>query len=82
MNTSVTTPTELTGTEAPALVDHDLAAFPACPLVSYEKRPATTPEGETAEGLWNAWITLNNPKQYNSYTTQAVKEIILAFREA
>ena len=32
--------------------------------------------------MFNAWIIINNPKQYNSYTTQAVKEIILAFREA
>jgi 6-oxo-cyclohex-1-ene-carbonyl-CoA hydrolase len=32
--------------------------------------------------LYNAWIILNNPKQFNSYTTAAVKEVILAFRQA
>lgn len=35
-----------------------------------------------AEGLFNAWITLNNPKQYNAYTTQMIKDVILAVRTA
>jgi 6-oxo-cyclohex-1-ene-carbonyl-CoA hydrolase len=50
--------------------------------IIYEKRPAKDFEGKKVEGLYNAWIILNNPSQYNSYTTQAVKEIILAMREA
>ncbi len=32
--------------------------------------------------MYNAWITLNNPAQYNSYTTNMVKAVILAFRQA
>jgi 6-oxo-cyclohex-1-ene-carbonyl-CoA hydrolase len=47
-----------------------------------EKRPLRDPQGAEVPGLYNAWILLNNEKQLNSYTTQAVKELILAFREA
>jgi 6-oxocyclohex-1-ene-carbonyl-CoA hydrolase len=50
--------------------------------ILYELRPAKDFAGNEVEGIFNAWIMLNNPTQYNSYTTQAVKEIILAFREA
>ncbi|HLF32554.1 MAG TPA: 6-oxocyclohex-1-ene-1-carbonyl-CoA hydratase [Xanthomonadales bacterium] len=64
------------------LADHNLAAQPDCPEVVYQKRPATTPDGQPIEGLYNAWITLNNPAQYNSYTTSMVKAVILAFRQA
>jgi hypothetical protein len=38
--------------------------------------------GRAVDGLYNAWIILNNPEQLNSYTTEAVKEVILAFRQA
>jgi 6-oxocyclohex-1-ene-carbonyl-CoA hydrolase len=47
-----------------------------------EKRPLRDADGQPVEGLFNTWILLNNPAQLNSYTTQAVKEVILAFREA
>jgi 6-oxocyclohex-1-ene-carbonyl-CoA hydrolase len=47
-----------------------------------EKRPLHCADGRVIEGLYNAWILLDNPAQLNSYTTQAVKEVILAFREA
>lgn len=50
--------------------------------IIYELRPVLDPAGNAVEGLHNAWITLNNPKQFNSYTTDAVKEVILAFRDA
>jgi 6-oxo-cyclohex-1-ene-carbonyl-CoA hydrolase len=50
--------------------------------ILYELRPAKDLEGNEVTGLYNAWIFLNNPSQYNSYTTQAVKEVILAMREA
>ena len=50
--------------------------------IIYENRPCLNVHGKPAEGLYNAWIILNNPSQYNSYTTQAVKEVILAFRKA
>ncbi|HEX9204929.1 MAG TPA: enoyl-CoA hydratase/isomerase family protein, partial [Candidatus Deferrimicrobiaceae bacterium] len=51
-------------------------------MVRYEKRPARRRDGTVAEGLFNAWIVLDNPKQYNSYTTDMVKAVILAFRRA
>lgn len=50
--------------------------------ILFENRPCLDSDGTPVNGLYNAWIILNNPKQYNSYTTQAVKEIILAFGEA
>ena len=50
--------------------------------VRYELRPVRTPDGAVAEGLHAAWIILDNPSQYNSYTTQMVKDVILAFRRA
>ncbi len=52
------------------------------PCTMYEKRPMTDPQGNPVAGLYVAWITLNNPKQYNSYTTSMVKGVIAAFRAA
>ena len=62
--------------------NHDLVDDITKPGVRYEKRPAKTPDGAVVPGLWNAWITLDNPTQYNSYTTDMVKGAILAFRAA
>ncbi len=68
---------------APAeLFDHNLVPHEVVPGVLFEKRAAKTGDGDVAEGLYNAWITLDNPKQYNSYTTAMVKAAILAFRAA
>ncbi|MBK9400166.1 MAG: 6-oxocyclohex-1-ene-1-carbonyl-CoA hydratase [Bacteroidetes bacterium] len=50
--------------------------------ILFEKRPCLNASGAAIDGLYNAWIILNNPAQYNSYTTNAVKEIILAFGES
>ena len=50
--------------------------------VRYEKRPVMDLGGAPVAGLYNAWITLDNPSQLNSYTTDMVKGVILAFREA
>jgi len=72
---------------APAtLIDHNLIdkdVESLCDgMVQYEKRPAKRRDGSVAEGLYNAWIIYNNPKQFNSYTTDMVKATILAFRRA
>ncbi len=68
---------------APAeLVDHNLTPETAVPGVLYEKRPAKTPDGQEVPGLHTAWITLDNPKQYNSYTTEMVKGVTLGLRRA
>ncbi|MHC4547382.1 MAG: 6-oxocyclohex-1-ene-1-carbonyl-CoA hydratase [Planctomycetota bacterium] len=50
--------------------------------IRYERRPVLRPSGEEVEGLFNAWIVLDNPTQLNSYTTDMVKDVILAFRRA
>jgi 6-oxo-cyclohex-1-ene-carbonyl-CoA hydrolase len=64
------------------LKDHTLAGARDFKEIGYELRPARDPAGNEAAGLYNAWIILNNPGQLNSYTTDAVKEVILAFRQA
>jgi len=50
--------------------------------VVYEKRPVKDAAGKPVAGLFNAWITLDNATQFNSYTTDMVKAVILAVREA
>jgi 6-oxo-cyclohex-1-ene-carbonyl-CoA hydrolase len=52
------------------------------PGVIYEKRPLTDPEGKPVEDLFVAWIIMNNPQQYNSYTTEMVKGVIAGFENA
>ena len=71
-------------TKPETLVDHNLVPEPdtIVPGILYEKRPARRPDGSVADGLFNAWITLDNPAQYNAYTTEMVKGAILAFRPA
>jgi 6-oxo-cyclohex-1-ene-carbonyl-CoA hydrolase len=64
------------------LRSHDLADVAAQSGVRFERRPARKPDGTIVQGLYNAWIWLDNPSQYNSYTTEMVKALILAFREA
>ncbi len=64
------------------LKNHELVEDREFSLIRYERRPVVLPSGETAEGLFNAWIVLDNPVQLNSYTTDAIKEVILAFRRA
>jgi 6-oxo-cyclohex-1-ene-carbonyl-CoA hydrolase len=78
---------QITERTAPsALIDHNLVEASVEELsggmVLYEKRPAKRLDGSEAAGLYNAWIVLNNPGQYNSYTTAMVKAAILAFRRA
>jgi 6-oxo-cyclohex-1-ene-carbonyl-CoA hydrolase len=65
-----------------ALRSHDLAEAYVVPGVRYEKRAAKTPDGKTVPGLYNAWIWLDNPTQFNSYTTAMAKGVIMAFRTA
>jgi len=64
------------------LKNHDLADGYVVPGVRYEKRPAKTPDGKSVSGLYNAWICLDNPTQFNSYTTEMAKGVIMAFRTA
>ena len=52
------------------------------PCTVFEKMPLRNPQGEIIDGLYTAWITLNNPGQYNSYTTEMVKGVIAGFANA
>ena len=52
------------------------------PSTMYEKRPILDAQGNPVAGLYSAWITLNNPAQYNSYTTRMVKGVIAGFQRA
>ena len=52
------------------------------PCTVYEKKPLKDPQGKVVDGLYVAWIRLNNPQQYNSYTTEMVKGVIAGFENA
>jgi 6-oxo-cyclohex-1-ene-carbonyl-CoA hydrolase len=52
------------------------------PGIMYENKPILDPKGNPIDDLYSAWITLNNPRQYNSYTTEMVKGVIAAFQRA
>ena len=63
--------------------NHDLAPFDESKdCVLYERRPVKDARGDEVPNLYTAWIILNNPKQFNSYTTDMVKQVILGFRRA
>ncbi len=66
--------------------DHDLWGkehfSEEAPGVIYELRPIKGKDGKPIEKLNTAWITLNNPRQYNSYTTEMVKGVISGFSHA
>lgn len=64
-----------------ALFDDSLFGDQA-PGVRYERRPVCDERGKAVDGLYSAWIWLNNPAQYNSYTTRMVKGVIAGFQKA
>lgn len=66
--------------------DHDLWGDEhfggEAPAVHYDLKPILSPKQEVVEGLFTAWITLDNPRQFNSYTTGMVKGVIAGFQKA
>ena len=68
--------------DSPELIRHDLVPDYDFQHIRYERRPVLQRDGNPAEGLHQIWIWLDNERQLNSYTTEAVKEVILAFRRA
>ena len=76
------TPIVAARTHPAHLVTHTIAAETPCPGLRVERRPARLPDGTIVAGLCNTWIILDNPTQLNSYTTEMVKGVILAFRAA
>jgi 6-oxo-cyclohex-1-ene-carbonyl-CoA hydrolase len=64
------------------VTSHDLTDEFSPRRILYEKRPVLDRNGAPAPGLHTIWITLNNPRELNSYTTGMAKEIILGLRKA
>jgi 6-oxocyclohex-1-ene-carbonyl-CoA hydrolase len=62
--------------------DHNLVEDFSPSEILFERKPARDRSGKTVDGLHNVWITLNNPRELNAYTTTMIKEVILALREA
>jgi len=61
--------------------DEHFGTEPPCTM--FEKKPLVNPNtGEKVDGLYTAWITLNNPAQLNSYTTEMVKGVIAGMHKA
>ena len=60
--------------------DEHFGTEPTCTM--YELRPVIDREGNVVKGLNTAWVILNNPQQYNSYTTDMVKGVIAGFHKA
>ncbi|MCP3962545.1 MAG: 6-oxocyclohex-1-ene-1-carbonyl-CoA hydratase [bacterium] len=64
------------------LMNHELVADLELRHIRYEERPVRGRDGQPVDGLHQVWIWLDNERQLNSYTTAAVKDVILAFRRA
>ena len=64
------------------LKNHELEPDARFTSIRYEERPIRGRDGKPVSGLHQVWIWLDNETQLNSYTTEAVKEIILGFRRA
>jgi len=62
--------------------DHNLTPVHDHPGTRYEEVPLSAPDGSSVDGLHVVRITLDNPSQLNSYTTEMVKGVILGMRRA
>ncbi len=62
--------------------DHNLVETVPTREILLEHRPVRDNAGKPVEGLHAVWIQLNNPRELNGYTTEMIKEIILALRAA
>ena len=62
--------------------DHNLIEDYEPKGIRYEERPVHDRSGDPVSGLHAVWVTLDNPQELNSYTTDTIKEVILAFRRA
>lgn len=64
------------------LKNHNVAPDALFQHIRYEERPCHDERGQPIQDLHNVWIILDNPKQLNAYTTEAIKDVILAFQRA
>jgi 6-oxo-cyclohex-1-ene-carbonyl-CoA hydrolase len=62
--------------------DHHLTPPHDTPGLRYDETPLLTPDEDAVPGLHVVRITLDNPAQLNSYTTDMVKGVILGMRQA
>jgi 6-oxo-cyclohex-1-ene-carbonyl-CoA hydrolase len=62
--------------------NHDLVDDVRKPGILYEEVPYQDDGGAVVPGLHTVWITLDNPSQLNSYTTDMIKGVILGMRKA
>jgi enoyl-CoA hydratase/carnithine racemase len=62
--------------------NHNLTESLTPQEIVVEQRPVLDRAGTAIPDLHNTWITLNNPAELNAYTTEMIKEIILALRAA
>jgi len=62
--------------------DHNLVESFSPHTIAVFHHPVLDHEGLPVDDLHSVWITLNNPRELNSYTTDTIKEVILALREA
>src|SRR5260370_38800542 len=60
--------------------NHNLTEYMDYAGVLYEEIPLKDPNGDFVDGLHSVRITLDNPKQLNSYTTDMVKGVIMGMR--
>jgi 6-oxo-cyclohex-1-ene-carbonyl-CoA hydrolase len=68
--------------EMTQLKNHELDPGYEFKNIRYEERPVLSRDGQPVDGLHQVWILLDNERQLNSYTTEACKEVIMAFRRA
>ena len=64
------------------LKNHDLVPVHEFRHIRYEERPVMGRDKKPIDGLHCVWISLDNEAQLNSYTTAAVKDVILGLRRA
>ena len=62
--------------------NHNLVGECSPREILIERRPVRDRHGDPVTGLHNVWVTLDNPSEMNAYTTEMIKEVILALREA
>lgn len=65
-----------------SLKNHDLIPEHEYRHIRYEERPVLDRNGKPVDGLHQVWLSLDNEEQLNSYTTAAVKDVILGLRRA
>ena len=64
------------------LKNHDLIPQHEYRHIRYEEKPVFGRDGKPVDGLHQVWLSLDNEAQLNSYTTAAIKDVILGLRRA